>query len=192
MTAMTAPLLPATFTDARCADVFESDRADDAGPGTGGMAGFVAGTRIATPMGYVAIERLSAGDRVLTVEGRHARLVRTGLLRVPLTPQTAPVRVGIGMLNNMRPLRLGQGQRLRGADPHAGFVDGPARGLLPARALVDEARAVIEDGPGADVTYVHLMFERPEMILAENVACEALVHDPDAVRQDADPLRLAA
>lgn len=188
---MTSPFLPAAFHDARLVDAPEADRDGCALPGGEGTTGFVAGTRIATPMGYVAAERLSVGDRVLTSDGRHVRLAWTGCLRVALTPRTAPVRIEVGALGNMRPLRLGQGQRLREAVSRKGF-DGTDGKLITARCLLDAGRAMLDDALAAEVTYVQLMFERPEIVLAENVACEALVHDPDAVRQTGETARLAA
>lgn len=76
------------------------------------MIGFVAGTRIATPMGHVAVERLSSGDLVLTADGRHARLTSVALHHVEeVTRYTAPVRFAIGKMDNVRPLRMAQGHR---------------------------------------------------------------------------------
>ena len=84
---MSAPILPSAFSAACAASAGQSLAH------RGAMIGFVAGTRIATPMGYVAVERLSSGDLVLTADGRHARLTSVALHHVEgVTRDTAPVR----------------------------------------------------------------------------------------------------
>lgn len=144
--------------------------------------GLVAGTRVATPMGYVAVERLKAGDRVLTSDGRHAILIWTGLTRVPCEGALAPVRIDTGVMDNIRPLRLGQGHRLRLAGWQAELLFDAEAVLASARTFVNGLDITIDDS-AETVTYIHLMFERHEIILAENVACETLQPGPETLRQ---------
>lgn len=170
---MSAPILPSAFDRCIHADLLDdlgrSQPAGDAAETTG----FVAGTRVATPMGYVAVERLSAGDRVLTADGRHSPLAAVAMSCCPVTPATAPVRFETGVMDNMRPLRLGQGQRVRMSGWRAELIfDAPAL-LSGARAFVNGEDVVIEDEPG-EITFVQLTCERPEIVLAENIACETL------------------
>lgn len=143
--------------------------------------GFVAGTRVATPMGYVAAETLSAGDRVLTADGRHAVLVWVGLTRLAAKGAAAPVRFDIGVMDNMRPLRLGQGHRVRVAGWQAELLFDADAVLASAKSFVN-GRDVVVDESGEMVTYIHLMFDRHEVVLAENVACETMQTGPDALR----------
>mgnify|MGYP000341217018 CR=1 FL=1 len=148
---------------------------DGAGGGTtGGWIGFVAGTRIATPMGYVAVERLSAGDLVLTADGRHARLLWAGATVTELTDDTAPVRFEIGTMDNMRPLRLGQGHRIRVSGWRAELFSDADVSLAPAASFVNGCDITLEEGEGP-VTFVQLMFDRDEVVLAENVPCETVL-----------------
>lgn len=142
--------------------------------------GLVAGTRVATPMGYVAVERLRAGDLVLTADGRHAALIWVGLMRLPCEGAFAPVRFETGVLDNMRPLRLGQGHRVRVAGWQAELLFDADAVLASARSFVNGIDIVIDDS-AETVTYVHLMFDRHEVILAENVACETLQPGPDTI-----------
>lgn len=163
---MSAPILPSAFASANSASN------DLPLLGRNEMVGFVAGTRIATPMGYVAAERLSAGDLVLTVDGRHARIAWVGLTHVEaVSPETAPVRFAIGTLDNMRVLRVAQGHRLQIGGWRAELMFGVEAVLAPASAFVDGTDVVIEDACGP-LTYVNLMFETHEVILAENIPCE--------------------
>jgi hypothetical protein len=168
---MSAPIRPAAF-----AAFAPASSASDGVPlsSSGEMIGFVAGTRIATPMGYVAAERLAEGDLVLTADGRHARISWVGLTHVEtVTADSAPVCFAVGALDNMRPLRVGQGHRLRIAGWRAELMFEAEAVLAPATAFVDGVNVVIEDQTGP-LTYVNLMFEGHEVILAENVACETI------------------
>lgn len=180
---MSAPILPSAFASACTA------HADHSLARCGAMIGFVAGTRIATPMGYVAVERLSAGDLVLTADGRHARLSSVALHHVEeVTADTAPVRFAIGKMDNMRPLRLAQGHCIRVEGWRAELMFDAAAVLAPASAFVDGVDVVIEEASGS-LTYVNLMFDEHEVVLAENVACETFRPDADDARNtrpDAD------
>jgi hypothetical protein len=141
---------------------------------SGQMTGFAAGTRIATPMGYVAVERLRAGDRVLCPQGRHVSIlgVRTTQFET-VDADTAPVRFNTGTYGNMGPLRLARGHSLRIESRRAERSCGSAALLAPAQCFVDGVEVIVETGD-APVTYVDLLFEGNEIVLAENVACEAM------------------
>jgi hypothetical protein len=168
---MSAPILSAAFS------AFSPAHADDNGPrlsSLGEMIGFVAGTRIATPMGYVAAERLSAGDLVLSADGRHVRIASVEITHVEtVTADTAPVCFAVGSMDNMRALRVGQGHRLRIAGWRAELMFEAEAVLAPATAFVNGETIVIEDQAGP-LSYVNLMFDGHEVILAENVACETV------------------
>jgi hypothetical protein len=157
------------------------------GPGQAGLeaTGFVAGTRIATPMGYVAAERLRAGDSVLTADGRHATILWTGESRMPGRGAFAPILIETGVMDNIRPLRVGQGHLVRFEGWQAELLFDAGAVLASARSFVDGAGIRIDDS-AETVTYIHLMLERHEIILAENVACETLRPGADIA------LRLAA
>lgn len=141
---------------------------------SGQRAGYVAGTRIATPMGYVAIERLQPGDRVLTAAGRHARILGVDAMEVgSVDADTAPVCFRLSSYDNIRPLRLAQGHCLCVASSKAEALFGSPAALIPAKAFVDGATVFIEES-GDPVIYVNLIFERHEIILAENVPCGSI------------------
>lgn len=175
---MTAPILPSAFSPPPHGDPAKTACAPG---GLRPLSGFVAGTRIATPMGYVAVERLMAGDLVLTADGRHVRVHGVSMQDgVALTGQAAPVCFAVGQMDNMRPLRLAQGQNVRLTGWRAQlFFDADAV-LVPAIAFVDGTTVVIDKRRGA-LRYFNLIFPGHELILAENIACAALcldAHDP--------------
>ncbi len=170
---MTAPILPAAFSRPASPDL--------APDGSRPLTGFVAGTRIATPTGYVAVERLAAGDLVLTADGRHVRIHGVGIRDVAMgIAQTAPVLFSMGPMDNMRPLRLAQGQGLRLTGWRAQMFFEAEAVLVPAAAFVDGTTVVIETQPDP-LRYINLIFASHEVILAENIACAALcfqAYDP--------------
>jgi len=139
-------------------------------------------------MGYVAVELLSAGDRVLTADGRHARLTWIGRSTVIAKGVHAPVRIATGVMDNIRPLRLGQGHRVRVSGWQAELLFESEAVLATAKSFVDGVDIKVEDTE-ASVTYVSLMFDRHEVVLAENVACETLPPGPDGIRRHEEMLR---
>ncbi|MEQ8368327.1 MAG: Hint domain-containing protein [Roseicyclus sp.] len=147
-----------------------------AAPGLIEQMGFLAGTRLATPLGYVAVERLTAGDFLLTADGRHARLRWIGMQWVEARAAHAPVVFQTGVMDNMRPLCLGQGHRLIVSGWRAEVLFDAASVQASAKGFVNGADVRIEEGE--TVTYCHLLFDRHEVVLAENVPCETLLPGP--------------
>lgn len=144
---------------------------------SGQMTGFAEGTRIATPMGYVAVERLRAGDRVLCPEGRHVPIlgVRTTQIET-MDADTAPIRFNTGTYGNMGPLRLARGHCLRIDSRRDAPACGSSAVLAPAQCFVDGRDVIVESGD-APVTYVDLLFEGNAVVLAENILCAAMTLD---------------
>ena len=179
---MSAPILPDAFDTYMPASLLRATRRDDLRTDASETIGFVAGIRVATSLGYVAVERLSAGDTLLTADGRHARLTWVGLSRIGVTPDTAPVRFEIGTMENMRPLRLGPGHRVRVSGWRAELLFDADAVLATARSFVNGTDVTIEE-PVGPVTFVHLLFDRHEIVLAENVPCETLRPGPEGLEQ---------
>lgn len=179
---MSAPILPDAFDSSLPASLLAAARRTEGGVEANETIGFVAGIRVATPAGYVAAERLSAGDLVLTADGRHARLSWVGLSRIDVTADTAPVRFAARSMENLRPLRLGQGHRLRVAGWRAEILFEADAVLATAKSFVNGTDVTIEE-PDSPVTFVQLMFDRHEIVLAENVPCETLRPGPEGLAQ---------
>jgi hypothetical protein len=139
-------------------------------PGTGALTGvscFLPGTGIATPSGETAIQDLRAGDEVLTQTGS-ARIVWIGRRTVAAAGAAQhPVR--------LRAHALGAGVPARDlfvSPDHALFLDGV---LVPAQHLVNGASIARE--PLAEITYLHLLLDRHDIILAEGAPAESLLAD---------------
>jgi hypothetical protein len=141
----------------------------------GSVAGFVEGTMILTPTGEVPVERLRAGDQVVTPRAASpaARLVWVGRIEVDLTLQrfrevAAPVVVKAGALAEGMPFR-----DLQVSPNHALLVDGH---LVPARLLVN-GLTVIHQRWLREVTYHHLELDRHDLLVSEGALTESTLVD---------------
>jgi len=128
---------------------------------------FVAGTRILTPKGGLAVERLREGDVVLTATGGRERIqwigYRTIDCRRHYNPERVhPVRIAAHAFGQDRPRRP-----LLLSPDHSVFVEGV---LIPIRFLVNEQ--TIRQIDMASVSYFHIELERHEVVLAEGLPVE--------------------
>jgi hypothetical protein len=131
---------------------------------------FLAGTRVATARGPVAVEDLAVGDRVALARrgGRSRPVVWLGHRRIdcrrhPRPMDVWPIRVAGGAFGAGRPRR-----DLLLSPDHAVFWRGV---LIPVRHLVNGASIVQEQLD--EVTYWHVELDRHDVILAEGLPCES-------------------
>jgi len=152
---------------------------------------FAAGTRIATPHGPVAVERLAPGDRVLLAEGGTAPvrrcLVRTlTAAEVARDPRLRPVRIAAGALGQGLPDRdliVSRQHRLLAASPIVRRMFGVDEVLIAAHRLTKlPGIAPDADAASGGVTYVHLVLDAHRVILAEGAPAESFYAGPMALR----------
>lgn len=140
---------------------------------------FTPGTRIVTRRGEVAVETLVAGDEVLTLDGGFRPLVWTGkrdLSAADLLAQPAlrPIRIAAGSLGNGLPVRdmlVSPQHRMLMAGHRAEMLFGDAEVLVAAKHLV--GMAGVEPVLRRGVTYVHIMFDRHEIVCADGAWSES-------------------
>lgn len=146
---------------------------------------FAAGTLIDTPEGPRPVEDLRPGDLVSTLDngpqpvrwvGRRT-VTRAEMLR---DPRLRPVTIAAGAFGPARPardlvisrqhriLRTGWVSELFFAEPEV---------LVPAHKLVN-GRTVRLTLPRRDVTYVHFLCDRHEIVIAERLATESFYPSP--------------
>ncbi len=133
------------------------------------LACFVAGTRIDTPEGPVAVEDLAAGQLVLTASGETVPVKWIGWRALDLTrhpdPRLArPIRVRAGAFADGMPVR-----DLLLSPDHALYTDGV---LVPARLLVNHA-TIVEETTCQAVTYFHVELDVHDILLAEGMPAES-------------------
>jgi len=132
---------------------------------------FRAGTRIATPAGEVAVERLGIGDALLGADGIVRRVKWLGRRCYPAAMvaqarHLRPVRIAPGALGPGIPSRA-----LEVSPEHALFLGGL---LIPAGALVNGA-TITRAADARDVRYVHVELFEHALILADGAAAETFV-----------------
>jgi hypothetical protein len=135
---------------------------------------FLAGTRIATEAGEIAVERLRPGMRVRTARGPYAPIIWIGERRIdcrrhPRPELTQPVRILAGAFAPGVPSR-----DLRLSPDHAIALRRPGatdRILVPVKCLQNGATIFQEDA--AEAWYFHVELPRHDVILAEGLAVES-------------------
>jgi hypothetical protein len=136
---------------------------------------FVAGTRVATARGEVAVEDLRVGDLVVTAHGGAPLqpVVWIGHSRVNVTRQhnraaTAPILIKAGALADGAPHR-----DLRVSPEHAMFLDGH---LVPAKHLVN-GTSIVQELWCPEVTYWHVELPAHGLLVAEGAVSESYFDD---------------
>ncbi len=132
---------------------------------------FTPGTMIATPTGERAAETLRPGDQVLTRDDGPQPLGWTGCSTVPGMGKFAPVRLDPGLTGARRALIVSPQHRMMIADWRAELLFGEAEVFVPAIHMLDFEGA--DAAPAPQVTYIHLMFDRHQVIYAEGAASES-------------------
>ncbi|MFD2140227.1 Hint domain-containing protein [Ancylobacter oerskovii] len=144
------------------------------------VACFLAGTMIATPTGEVAIEKLKAGDLVLTHDGRAASVRWLALQTISTMfadpMKVMPIRVEAGALGDGLPIR-----DLYVSPDHALEIDGL---LVQAGALVNGTTIARHTDMPQTFVYYHVELDDHSLILAEGVPAETFVDNVTRRRFD--------
>lgn len=132
---------------------------------------FVAGTRIATPTGPRPVEDLRPGDMVLTLDHAAQPVRWAGSVVAAGSGTTAPILIPAGAFGSHDAVWLSPQHRVCLAGWGAELVTSAPQILVRARHLVAAGIACCRDtGP---VHYVHVMFDRHEVIAANGLWCES-------------------
>ncbi|MEM9550851.1 MAG: Hint domain-containing protein [Pseudomonadota bacterium] len=134
---------------------------------------FTAGTRIACPGGDREIDTLRPGDLVMTLDHGPQPIRWIGRRRVAATGAFAPVRLRAGTFGAHRDTELSQQHRLLLDDARVEYLFAEAEVLAAAKHLVDGHEIALRQG--GEVTYIHLLFDRHEVIRANGIAAETLL-----------------
>lgn len=144
---------------------------------------FVAGTRILTPRGEVPVERLRAGDMVMTHDCGPQPILWAGGRIVGGYGNCAPVRFETGVIGNSRPLLVSQRHRMLIGGWQAALFCGEDEVLVAAKKLVNAHDVTI--APCRKVHYVHLLLDAHHVLTADGAASESFF--PGDTILDADP-----
>ncbi len=147
------------------------------------LACFTYGTGVLTPEGVRRIETLAPGDLVMTHDHGAQALRWIGRTGTRGQGDHAPIRFAPGSIGNDRALRVSPQHRMLVTDWRAELLFGEAEVLVPAKFLV--GRPGVTVAPCAALTYVHLMFDRHEMIFAGGAWSESFF--PGEMALSGDP-----
>lgn len=135
------------------------------------IACFASDTRILTDQGYRAVQDLTAGDMVMTVDNGFQPIKWAGSRTIPAHGKFAPVRIAAGALGNTEDLFVSQQHRMLVSNASAALLFGEEEVLVPAKALVNDS--TIRIVAGGEVTYHHLMFDRHQLVFANGCLSES-------------------
>lgn len=137
---------------------------------------FVAGTLIATPDGERPAEDLMPGDLVLTQDDGPQPLRWIGTRIVEATGDFAPIHIRAGTFGKHRDLLVSPLHRVLIRDNLAEILFGESEVLVAARDLVNDRSVLRREG--GQVEYVHLMFDRHQVVFSEGLETESYLPGP--------------
>lgn len=141
-----------------------------------GVPCFVAGTMIDTPDGERPAETLQPGDLVLTQDDGPQPLRWIGTRTVEAEGEFAPIHIRANTFGDHRDLLVSPLHRVLIRDNLAELLFGEAEVLVAARDLVNDRS--VRRRPGGDVTYVHLLFDRHQVVFSEGLETESYLPGP--------------
>lgn len=140
--------------------------------GTLGPPCFTAGTLIRVPGGEAEVETLSAGDLVETLDHGPQVLRWVGRQQVVGRGDLAPVAIAAGVLGNGRALAVSPEHRMLLTGWPAELHFGEDEVLVAAKHLLGVPGVTRQES--AEVGYLHLLFDRHEIVFAEGAPSESL------------------
>lgn len=133
---------------------------------------FTAGTLIETPHGWHRIETLQPGDLVLTIDNGLQPLRWIGFSIRKAQGQDAPIRFAPGALGAIDMVEVSPNHRVLYRSARAELLFGEPEVLVKAQELVN-GHTITQRTDGTDVTYIHLLFDRHEIINANGLYSES-------------------
>lgn len=133
---------------------------------------FEVSMKIDTPSGPRAAGEIKAGDYVNTRDHGPQKVDWVASRAVRGRGRNAPVRFEAGAIGNDAPLELSQQHRVHWHSHAARRMFGKGQVLLPAVSMINGGD--IRLSPRDEVTYVHLLCDKHEILTCQGVACESL------------------
>ena len=148
---------------------------------------FTEGTLIQTPTGERRIETLRQGDVVVTLDNGPQKIRWVGQKTVRATGALAPISFQRGVFGNHRDLLVSPQHRMLVTGYRAQLLFGETEVLVPAKSLVDDFNVTTHYG--GMVTYVHMLFDRHEIVIANGAPSESFYPGEQGLETLADPSR---
>ncbi|MEX0308365.1 MAG: Hint domain-containing protein [Ruegeria sp.] len=184
------PLVPGVTYSMNIVNVTPSNAPDTTDPDAiVDVPCFTTGTLITTPDGDVAIETLSAGDEVVTLDHGPQIIRWIGARSLKASdlankPKLRPIRIAAGSLGSNLPRRdllVSPQHRMVIRSTIAVRMFDSEEVLVPAHKLVGIPGITVEESTQG-VVYYHMLFDRHEIVLAEGAPSESLFTGEQALK----------
>lgn len=140
---------------------------------------FTSGTLIVTAKGEKRVEDLKEGDKVFTRDNGFQELRWIGHRTVPALGSATPIHVAKNVLGNSHDLLVSPNHRMLIVDPVAELYFCESEILVPAKHLV--SMDGVTQQVGGLVTYVHILFDHHEIVVANGAYSESFFPGPVAL-----------
>lgn len=137
---------------------------------------FVSGTLIRTARGEVPVERLAVGDLICTRDDGLQPVRWIGHRTLPAQGKMAPVEIAPNTFGNHERVAVSPLHRVLVRNTHADLLFGSNEVLIAARDLIDGRN--IRQVEGGSVEYVHLLFDRHQVIWSNGLESESFLPGP--------------
>ncbi|MHC0052206.1 Hint domain-containing protein [Actibacterium sp. D379-3] len=141
---------------------------------------FVAGTLILTDRGKIPVEDLEPGDMVMTLDDGPQPLRWTGRRAVAAKGRMAPIRILANTFGNHDTLLVSPQHRVLLRDGLAELLFGAGEVLVAAKDLVNDRSVRVQEGGSVD--YVHLLFDRHQIIWSAGLTTESFLPGPQTTK----------
>lgn len=141
---------------------------------------FVAGTLIRTSTGDVPVDWLQPDDLVVTRDDGPQPLRWIGRRKVAASGAFAPICIRAGTFGPHGELWVSPEHRILIRDSLADLLFGESEVLISAKHLVNDGS--VRRIEGGEVEYVHLMFDRHQVVFSEGLETESLLPGPQTAK----------
>jgi len=151
------------------------------------VACFVSGTLIDTPKGPKAIEKLEAGDQILTMDNGPQTIRWIGARTVDGKGTFAPIHFAKGAIGNTTALEVSPQHRMLVSGWQADLLFGETEVLAPAIHMINDC--TITRRRQSRVTYHHILLDDHEIIKANGAYSESFHPNAYSIRGVSDEAR---
>lgn len=140
---------------------------------------FVEGTKVKTPEGEIAVEHLQVGNLVLTKDDGAQPIRWIGARTVPAKDHFAPIHIRRGTFGEHGDLWVSPLHRVLICDPMSELLFANTEVLVAAKELIDGRN--VRQVEGGEVTYIHMLFDRHQIIWSEGLETESFLPGPQTM-----------